>query len=163
MDAPHTLCTHAEVKMTMEKRSNKCWRSVSIYFGSQMHTYLFIQEMRYITKRMRDKDEEDVVINDWKFAAMVIDRWSRADKFWQIHNNIFPPDFVCLASLSIQFSQRSYFSHLRLTLWSPKEVVQRFNHKNNAKSEFRDRVQLRQVSRLTLESHFPGGWVEDPG
>ena len=48
--------------------------SVSIYFGSQMHTYLFIQEMRYITKRMRDKDEEDVVINDWKFAAMVIDR-----------------------------------------------------------------------------------------
>ena len=32
------------------------------------------QEMRYITKRMRDKDEEDVIINDWKFAAMVIDR-----------------------------------------------------------------------------------------
>ena len=36
------------------------------------------QEMRYITKRMRDKDEEEVVINDWKFAAMVIDRSTMA-------------------------------------------------------------------------------------
>ena len=34
--------------------------------------------MRYITKRMRDKDEEEVVINDWKFAAMVIDRSTMA-------------------------------------------------------------------------------------
>jgi len=34
-----------------------------------------LKEMRYITKRMRDKDEEEVVINDWKFAAMVIDRF----------------------------------------------------------------------------------------
>ena len=41
----------------------------------------------------------------------------------------FPPDFVCLASLSTQSSQRSYFSHLRLTLWSPKEVVRKFNPK----------------------------------
>ena len=32
------------------------------------------QEMRFLTKRLRDKDEEDVVIGDWKFAAMVIDR-----------------------------------------------------------------------------------------
>ena len=80
VDAPRTLCTHAGVKMTMEKRSNKCWRSVSIYLGSQWHIHSISQEMRYITKRMRDKDEEDVVINDWKFAAMVIDRWSRADK-----------------------------------------------------------------------------------
>ena len=27
-----------------------------------------------MTKRLKDKDEEDVVISDWKFAAMVIDR-----------------------------------------------------------------------------------------
>ena len=32
------------------------------------------QEMRFLTKRLRDKDEEDVVIGDWKFAAMVLDR-----------------------------------------------------------------------------------------
>ena len=31
--------------------------------------------MRFLTKRLRDKDEEDVVIGDWKFAAMVIDRY----------------------------------------------------------------------------------------
>ena len=129
VDAPRTLCTHAGVKMTMEKRSNKCWRSVSVYLGSQRHVHLISQEMRYITKRMRDKDEEDVVINDWKFAAMVIDRWSRADKVKRLKKCIFSPDFVCLASLSTQSSQRSYFSHLRLTLWSPKEVVRKFNPK----------------------------------
>ena len=33
------------------------------------------QEMRFLTKRLRDKDEEDVVVGDWKFAAMVIDRY----------------------------------------------------------------------------------------
>ena len=27
-----------------------------------------------MTKRLKDKDEEDLVISDWKFAAMVIDR-----------------------------------------------------------------------------------------
>ena len=31
--------------------------------------------MRFLTKRLRDKDEEDVVVGDWKFAAMVIDRY----------------------------------------------------------------------------------------
>ena len=28
-----------------------------------------------MTKRVREKDEEEVVISDWKFAAMVIDRF----------------------------------------------------------------------------------------
>ena len=55
----------------------------------------------------------------------------QADKFYRVNQcfQIFcPPDFVCLASLSTQSSQHSYFSHLRLTLWSPKEVVlQKFN------------------------------------
>ena len=31
--------------------------------------------MKFITKRMREKDEDDLVVNDWKFAAMVIDRF----------------------------------------------------------------------------------------
>ena len=44
-------------------------------FGANKKNF---QEMRYITKRMRDKDEEEVVINDWKFAAMVIDRSTMA-------------------------------------------------------------------------------------
>ena len=31
--------------------------------------------IRFLTKRVREKDEEEVVISDWKFAAMVIDRF----------------------------------------------------------------------------------------
>ena len=34
-----------------------------------------MREMRLLTKRLREKDEEDFVISDWKFAAMVIDRF----------------------------------------------------------------------------------------
>ena len=47
--------------------------------------------MRYITKRMRDKDEEEVVINDWKFAAMVIDRSTMAPENY-LKSTIFPRD-----------------------------------------------------------------------
>ena len=36
---------------------------------------LILRELRSITKRLREKDEEDLVISDWKFAAMVIDRF----------------------------------------------------------------------------------------
>ena len=36
---------------------------------------LILRELRSITKRLREKDEEDFVISDWKFAAMVIDRF----------------------------------------------------------------------------------------
>ena len=52
VDVLHTLCTHAGAKMTMEKRSNKCWRWVStlvfwyqsfstlkIYYGYQRHIF----------------------------------------------------------------------------------------------------------------------------
>ena len=28
-----------------------------------------------MTNRLKVKDEEDKVVADWKFAAMVIDRW----------------------------------------------------------------------------------------
>ena len=31
--------------------------------------------IRFLTKRTREKDEEELVISDWKFAAMVIDRF----------------------------------------------------------------------------------------
>ena len=52
---------------------------------------LYPQEIRYMTKRMRDKDEEEVVINDWKFAAMVIDRWRPAGGVKLV------PGFACSA------------------------------------------------------------------
>ena len=44
------------------------------------------QEMRFLTKRLRDKDEEDVVVGDWKFAAMVIDRYNKTTKQQQNNN-----------------------------------------------------------------------------
>ena len=33
------------------------------------------QEMRFLTGRLKEKDEENETESDWKFAAMVIDRW----------------------------------------------------------------------------------------
>jgi len=48
-------------------------RAVQNDYGKEIKQML--KEIRYMTKRMRDKDEEEVVINDWKFAAMVIDRF----------------------------------------------------------------------------------------
>ena len=57
-----------EVKLILrELRSvtcnlNKCVSNLDISF-------------RFLTKRVREKDEEEVVISDWKFAAMVIDRF----------------------------------------------------------------------------------------
>ena len=35
---------------------------------------MILREMRLITKKMKEKDDDEVVISDWKFAAMVIDR-----------------------------------------------------------------------------------------
>ena len=34
-----------------------------------------LREIRFITNRLKVKDEEDEVVADWKFAAMVIDRY----------------------------------------------------------------------------------------
>jgi len=33
-----------------------------------------LQELRYVTRRMRSDEEDENETNDWKFAAMVIDR-----------------------------------------------------------------------------------------
>ena len=33
-----------------------------------------LEEVRYISKRFRDQDEEETLCNEWKFAASVIDR-----------------------------------------------------------------------------------------
>ena len=34
-----------------------------------------LKELKFITNRMKIRDEEDEIIMDWKFAAMVIDRF----------------------------------------------------------------------------------------
>lgn len=38
----------------------------------ELHTIL--KELQFITNRMKKADEDDEVISDWKFAAMVVDR-----------------------------------------------------------------------------------------
>ena len=34
-----------------------------------------VKILRFLTKRLKDQDEDDEVISDWKVAAMVIDRF----------------------------------------------------------------------------------------
>ena len=44
--------------------------SILITPETELHT----QEMRFMTGRLKEKDEENEIESDWKFAAMVIDR-----------------------------------------------------------------------------------------
>ena len=45
-----------------------------------------------MTNRLKVKDEEDEVVSDWKFAAMVIDRYSRDSEtiHWLHYLQILP-------------------------------------------------------------------------
>lgn len=43
--------------------------------GMQRELHTILKELQFITSRMRKADENDEVINDWKFAAMVVDRY----------------------------------------------------------------------------------------
>ncbi|XP_031337741.1 neuronal acetylcholine receptor subunit alpha-7 isoform X1 [Photinus pyralis] len=43
--------------------------------GTQRDLQLILRELQFITARMRKADEEAEVISDWKFAAMVVDRF----------------------------------------------------------------------------------------
>ena len=50
-----------------------------------------VDELRYVTRRMRGEDDKENETNDWKFAAMVIDRLC----FW-----VFS---ACLGLLTVVF------------------------------------------------------------
>lgn len=43
--------------------------------GSQRDLQHILRELQFITNRMKKADEEAEVISDWKFAAMVVDRF----------------------------------------------------------------------------------------
>ncbi|KAF5288357.1 hypothetical protein FQA39_LY15447 [Lamprigera yunnana] len=43
--------------------------------GTQRDLQLILRELQFITARMKKADEEAEVISDWKFAAMVVDRF----------------------------------------------------------------------------------------
>lgn len=44
--------------------------------------HLILKELQFITNRMKKADEEADVISDWKFAAMVVDRYVPIAKRW---------------------------------------------------------------------------------
>ncbi|XP_060854687.1 acetylcholine receptor subunit alpha-type acr-16-like isoform X2 [Rhopalosiphum padi] len=48
-------------------------RSVCNYSARELQ--LILQEVRYITDHMRKQQDDQEVINDWKYAAMVVDRF----------------------------------------------------------------------------------------
>ncbi|XP_025197411.1 acetylcholine receptor subunit alpha-type acr-16-like isoform X2 [Melanaphis sacchari] len=48
-------------------------RSVCTYSARELQ--LILQEVRYITDHMRKQQDDQEVINDWKYAAMVVDRF----------------------------------------------------------------------------------------
>ena len=43
-------------------------------FGSHRELSAILKELRVITDKLRSDDEEKETTNDWKFAAMVVDR-----------------------------------------------------------------------------------------
>ncbi|CAG0879125.1 unnamed protein product [Cyprideis torosa] len=43
--------------------------------SAQRELQLILKELRFVTDRMRKEDEDSDVVSDWKFAAMVVDRF----------------------------------------------------------------------------------------
>lgn len=42
---------------------------------SHKDLHFILKELQFITGRMKKRDEEQDLISDWKFAAMVVDRF----------------------------------------------------------------------------------------
>ncbi|KYN41833.1 Neuronal acetylcholine receptor subunit alpha-7 [Trachymyrmex septentrionalis] len=70
--------------------------------GMQRELHTILKELQFITSRMKKSDEDDEIISDWKFAAMVVDRldvlnfscgfssvvrtWRPTNRWWKIAN-----------------------------------------------------------------------------
>uniref|UniRef100_A0A1B0CT83 Neurotransmitter-gated ion-channel transmembrane domain-containing protein n=2 Tax=Lutzomyia longipalpis TaxID=7200 RepID=A0A1B0CT83_LUTLO len=48
--------------------------------------HLILKELQFITTRMKKADEEAELISDWKFAAMVVDSFSRPNTVEEHHS-----------------------------------------------------------------------------
>ena len=59
------------------------------------------QEMRFLTGRLKEKDEENETESDWKFAAMVIDRWE-----YDMYNRWEYNRILYIQRLGIRYIQR---------------------------------------------------------
>ena len=66
--APSTPNLHHASSTSQLMQSNACT-------SNTRELQCILKEIRYMTNRLKLKDEEDEVVSDWKFAAMVIDRF----------------------------------------------------------------------------------------
>ena len=48
--------------------------SISYFLGAFRELSLILKELRVITDKIRDDEDTAAIENDWKFAAMVLDR-----------------------------------------------------------------------------------------
>ena len=62
----------------------------------QQEVKLILRELRLLTRRLREKDEDGIVVSDWKFAAMLIDRWAAVRL-----SSVVNPARFCLYGLSL--------------------------------------------------------------
>ena len=65
--APSTPNLHQASSTSQLLQSNSC-------SANTRELQCILKEIRFMTNRLKLKDEEDEVVSDWKFAAMVIDR-----------------------------------------------------------------------------------------
>jgi hypothetical protein len=57
--------------------NNRELQSILRYIYFPKYSFYLIppcREVRFLTNRLKVKDEQDEIVSDWKFAAMVIDR-----------------------------------------------------------------------------------------
>ena len=65
------------------------------------------REVKFMTDRLKVKDEQNEIVSDWKFAAMVIDRsFSKAGTFTYIHFHSLSLTFI------FAFTITFFHSHL---------------------------------------------------
>ena len=66
--APSTPNLHHASSTTQLMQTNTC-------SSNTRELQCILKEIRYMTSRLKLKDEEEEIVSDWKFAAMVIDRF----------------------------------------------------------------------------------------
>lgn len=86
--AKENLCVY--ILDQRQKKKNKITKSVFLFYSfnrpttveehsmsgcSHKDLHFILKELQFITGRMKKRDEEADLISDWKFAAMVVDRF----------------------------------------------------------------------------------------
>lgn len=84
--ASHRIAIHSFGRPTTveEHHSSNC---------NHRDLHLILKELQFITARMRRSDDEAELVSDWKFAAMVVDRYDNYSIIFNLPFNTIP----CLA------------------------------------------------------------------